>query len=217
MGRSTRFSALGRSFLFDVNLRRHPQCPARVHAPTVEMKVAFGARALGSGCLHIGPVETHDRIVTILHPHPAHEFPGLLAVHRGYVEHQTADFAQKLPPDIFKAIGLAIEILQIDHRHLRKSTRQKSKRPVLRGIRTKRQPGTGLWRGAVGSLHQRFVSDGFAQAEAAQKIMILRGTRGGVGVFRHFLDIGFNQRRARLDSSQKNSLALHDAVEQFFN
>jgi len=208
--------ALG-SLFFNVNLRGYPQPLRGVHSPAIEMKVALGGGSAGRRWLYVGTIKTHDGVVAILHPYTAHEFSRRLATDRRHVEHQAADFAQKLAPDVFKAISPAVEIVEIEHGHLRKTAWQKHECRVLRACRTEGQPGTGLSRRRIGTCHQRLIVDHAVPADAPQEIMIIAGPRRGVASLGCFLNVGFGHRRSRRNRRQKSVLAFDNAIEQFFD
>src|ERR1700692_164758 len=88
------------------------------------------------------------------------------------IEHQAPHFAQELPPAVFKTIRVAIEIPQVDYRHLRETAGQKCDRTALLRTRPKEQPGTGFRRRGIGALYQRFVADGAGETETAEEIVI---------------------------------------------
>ena len=91
------------------------------------MKIALGHGSPGGRRLHVGPVKAHDGVVAFLHPHTAHEFSRRLAIDWRHIEDQAADVAQKLATHVFKAISPAVEIVEIEDRHLSESARQ----PIL--------------------------------------------------------------------------------------
>ena len=89
--------------------------------------------------------------------------PASRAMQRSDVENQAANLAQKLPADVVEAVGLAVEIVQVDNGHLREAARQKGQR--LGGFAAARGAGFGS---GIGLLNQFFVAPRSRPDESVQ-------------------------------------------------
>src|SRR5712692_11094072 len=105
---------------FAVDEGREPLVLSGIHAPTVEIEVV--AR---QGRAAVGAVETHDVVILILHPDAPDE--SSFARLRQWIDvtDQTTNLTQKLAPEIFELVMLAVEAVHVQVDHLQEPARDK--------------------------------------------------------------------------------------------
>src|SRR5713226_4002533 len=100
--------------LLHVHEGRYPLAGSDAQTPAIEVKVQrrVGVKAEAGAWLsgRVGAVEAHDAVVFVLHPDAPEKLPRNALVDRSDIEHQAADLAQELPPNVVEIVGAAIEI-----------------------------------------------------------------------------------------------------------
>src|ERR1700719_817385 len=101
---------------FAVNEGGQPQIWLHVGAPAIKVKIPTGVAATT-----VSAIEAHHVVVLILNPDAPEEatFAGLFT--GGYVEHQTAHFAEEFAAHVIELIVLFIETIGVDENHLQEA------------------------------------------------------------------------------------------------
>src|SRR5262249_26826883 len=102
-----------------------PETGLQVGAPAIKMEIPAGVPIAA-----VSAVEPYDVVILVFHPDASEEAAFSSLFQRRHVEHQAADFTEKLLPHVIELVVLLVEAVRIDEDHLKKSAGDK-----LRGER----------------------------------------------------------------------------------
>src|SRR5580698_4725052 len=152
----------------------------------------------------VSAVEADDVVVLIFHPDPAHKTDTPVFSFRLNVNHDAADFAQKLAAYKREVIIFALEIL-VDYHHLGKAQRQK-----LHAVNTGELGDEAASKSRLALEYAVFGA--IRHVNPAQEILIAGGNYFAVCRF-EVLDVSLNQRVKMAHLGHEIMLALDHLVD----